>query len=171
MGEKLLINVAVEETRLALVEGGRIKNLEIDSARLEEAKGNIYKAVVHRVNPSLQAAFVDYGAEKQGFLPVGEIHDRYYPEAVRGQRVPIQQILKNGQELMVQVVKDEIGNKGAALTTFVSIPGRYLVLMGQSTKTGISRRLPSDERQRLKRIIDNLPVPDGFGLIIRTAGV
>jgi len=171
MGEKLLINVAVEETRLALVEGGRIKNLEIDSARLEESKGNIYKAVVHRVNPSLQAAFVDYGAEKQGFLPVGEIHDRYYPEEVRGQRVPIQQILKNGQELMVQVVKDEIGNKGAALTTFVSIPGRYLVLMGQSTKTGISRRLPSDERQRLKRIIDNLPVPEGFGLIIRTAGV
>lgn len=171
MTQKLLINVSVEETRVALVESGHLENLEIDTRHLEEAKGNIYKARVHRVNASLQAAFVDYGADKQGFLPIAEIHPRYYPEAVRGKRVSINEVLKNGQEMMVQVVKDEIGNKGASLTTFVSLPGRYLVLMAQTDKTGISRRLPNDERTRLKRIIDSLEVPDGFGCIIRTAGV
>jgi len=171
MTEKLLINVSVEETRVALVESGRLENLEIDSRQLEEAKGNIYKARVHRVNASLQAAFVDYGAEKQGFLPLAEIHDRYFPNGQRDKKLSITEVLKNGQELMVQVVKDEIGNKGASLSTFVSLPGRYLVLMAQTDKTGISRRLPGDERSRLKRIIDNLDVPEGFGVIIRTAGV
>ena len=171
MAEKLLVNVTVEETRVALVEGGVLSNLEIDTRSLVHAKGNVYKGIVHRVNPSLQAAFVDYGADKQGFLPLSEIHDRYYPTGVRGKRVPIQEVLREGQELMVQVVKDEIGNKGASLTTFVSIPGRYLVLMPDSGKTGLSRRLPGDERKRLKDLIDSLPVPDGFGVIIRTAGV
>ncbi len=171
MTQKLLINVSVEETRVALVESGHLENLEIDSRHLEEAKGNIYKAKVHRVNASLQAAFVDYGAEKQGFLPLAEIHRRYYPEKQRDKRPSITDVLKNGQELMVQVVKDEIGNKGASLSTYVSLPGRYLVLMAQTDKTGISRRLPNDERSRLKAIIDSLEVPDGFGCIIRTAGV
>ena len=171
MAEKLLVNVTVEETRVALVEGGVLSNLEIDTRSLVHAKGNVYKGIVHRVNPSLQAAFVDYGADKQGFLPLSEIHDRYYSAGVRGKRVPIQEVLREGQELMVQVVKDEIGNKGASLTTFVSIPGRYLVLMPDSGKTGLSRRLPGDERKRLKDLIDSLPVPDGFGVIIRTAGV
>jgi len=171
MAEKLLVNVTVEETRVALVEGGVLSNLEIDTRSLVHAKGNVYKGIVHRVNPSLQAAFVDYGADKQGFLPLSEIHDRYYSAGVRGKRVPIQEVLREGQELMVQVVKDEIGNKGASLTTFVSIPGRYLVLMPDSGKTGLSRRLPSDERKRLKDLIDSLPVPEGFGVIIRTAGV
>ena len=114
MAEKLLVNVTVDETRVALVEGGVLSNLEIDTRSLVHAKGNVYKGVVHRVNPSLQAAFVDYGADKQGFLPLSEIHDRYYPTGVRGKRVPIQEVLREGQELMVQVVKDEIGNKGAA---------------------------------------------------------
>ncbi|MDP6942513.1 MAG: ribonuclease E/G, partial [Myxococcota bacterium] len=171
MAEKLLVNVTVEETRVALVEGGVLSNLEIDTRSLVHAKGNVYKGIVHRVNPSLQAAFVDYGADKQGFLPLSEIHDRYYSAGVRGKRVPIQEVLREGQQLMVQVVKDEIGNKGASLTTFVSIPGRYLVLMPDSGKTGLSRRLPGDERRRLKELIDSLPVPEGFGVIIRTAGV
>jgi ribonuclease E len=171
MAQKLLINVAVEETRVALVSSGTVTNLEIDTASLDQARGNIYKGVVHRVNPSLQAAFVDYGAEKQGFLPVSEIHPDYYPERVRGMKVPIQDILHNGQELMIQVMKDEIGSKGAGLSTYISIPGRYLVLMAESGKTGISRRLPDDERQRLKSVVDGLDVPEGFGVIIRTAGV
>ncbi|MBD89283.1 MAG: hypothetical protein CL940_02970 [Deltaproteobacteria bacterium] len=171
MAEKLLVNVTHEETRVALVEGGVLSNLEIDTSKLVHTKGNVYKGVIHRVNQSLQAAFVDYGAEKQGFLPVSEIHDRYYPASVRGKRVPIQEILREGQELMVQVVKDEIGNKGASLSSYVSLPGRYLVLMPDTGKTGISRRLDGDERKRLKRVIADLPVPDGFGVIIRTAGV
>ena len=171
MAEKLLVNVTHEETRVALVEGGVLSNLEIDTSKLVHTKGNVYKGVIHRVNQSLQAAFVDYGAEKQGFLPVSEIHDRYYPASVRGKRVPIQEILREGQELMVQVVKDEIGNKGASLSSYVSLPGRYLVLMPDTGKTGISRRLDGDERKRLKKVISDLPVPDGFGVIIRTAGV
>ncbi len=171
MAEKLLVNVTHEETRVALVEGGVLSNLEIDTSKLVHTKGNVYKGVIHRVNQSLQAAFVYYGAEKQGFLPVSEIHDRYYPAAVRGKRVPIQEILREGQELMVQVVKDEIGNKGASLSSYVSLPGRYLVLMPDTGKTGISRRLDGDERKRLKKVIADLPVPDGFGVIIRTAGV
>lgn len=171
MAEKLLINVAHEETRVALVDSGKIQNLEIDTSRVDNNKGNIYKGVVHRVNPSLQAAFVDYGAEKQGFLPLSEIHSRYYPKALKGKKATIQDVLIQGQELMVQIVKDEIGNKGASLTTFISLPGRYVVLMADSDKTGISRRVESDERSRLKGAIDELPVPDGFGLIVRTNGV
>ncbi|PKN58907.1 MAG: hypothetical protein CVU56_02880 [Deltaproteobacteria bacterium HGW-Deltaproteobacteria-14] len=171
MAEKLLINVAHEETRVALVESGKIQNLEIDTSRVDNNKGNIYKGVVHRVNQSLQAAFVDYGAEKQGFLPLSEIHSRYYPKALKGKKATIQDVLIQGQELMVQIVKDEIGNKGASLTTFISLPGRYVVLMADSDKTGISRRVESDERTRLKGAIDELPVPDGFGLIVRTNGV
>jgi ribonuclease E len=172
MAEKLLINVNREETRVALVESGVIMNLEIDTINQDDLKGNIYKGVVHRVNPSLQAAFVDFGIEKQGFLPVSEIHPNYYRPELRGQaRVPIREILRDGQELMVQVVKDEIGNKGASLSTYISLPGRYLVLMAESEKAGISRRLSSAERDRLRAVIDQLEVPDGFGVIIRTAGI
>ena len=131
MAEKLLINVAVEETRVALVKSGHLSNLEIDTSKLVEARGNIYKGVVHRVNPSLQAAFVDYGVDKQGFLPVSEIHPSHYPKKLKGQKVPIQDILQNGQELMVQVVKDEIGNKGAGLTTHISMHnlGSFIISM------------------------------------------
>ncbi len=171
MAEKLLINVTVEETRIALVEGGVLSNLEIDTTQLDEAKGNVYKGIVHRVNPSLQAAFVDYGEDKQGFLPLSEIHSRYHPANPGNKKLTISDLLHERQELMVQVVKDEIGNKGASLSTFVSLPGRYLVIMPDSGKTGISRRLPGDERKRLKDLIDDLPVPEGFGVIIRTAGV
>ncbi|MFT7580021.1 MAG: ribonuclease E, partial [Myxococcota bacterium] len=171
MAEKLLINVAHEETRVALVDSGKISNLEIDTSRVDNNKGNIYKAIVHRVNTSLQAAFVDYGAEKQGFLPVAEIHKRYWPAGIREKKPPIQELLVQGQELMVQIVKDEIGNKGASLTTYVSLPGRYLVLMADSDKTGISRRVDQDERSRLKRIMSGMDMPEGFGCIIRTAGI
>ncbi|MEE2780019.1 MAG: Rne/Rng family ribonuclease, partial [Myxococcota bacterium] len=171
MAEKLLVNVTFEESRVALVRGGVLSNLEIDTTRVVHAKGNVYKGVVHRVNQSLQAAFVDYGADKQGFLPVSEIHRRYHTGGGGDKKAPIQDILREGQELMVQVVKDEIGNKGASLSTYVSLPGRYLVLMPDTGKTGISRRLPDEERRRLKKMISELDVPSDFGVIIRTAGI
>ncbi|MCC6623764.1 MAG: Rne/Rng family ribonuclease [Deltaproteobacteria bacterium] len=169
MTEKLLINVAHEETRVALVESGRLANFEIVTTRADNNKGNIYKGIVHRVNASLQAAFVDYGAEKQGFLPLGEIHDRYYPKHLQGKKVAIQEVLTQGQEIMVQIVKDEIGQKGATLTTFVSLAGRSLALEANSDKSGISRRVSDAERSRLKKVMNNLEVPDGFGAIMRTA--
>jgi len=169
MTEKLLINVAHEETRVALVESGRLANFEIVTSRADNNKGNIYKGIVHRVNASLQAAFVDYGAEKQGFLPLGEIHERYYPKHLQGKKVAIQEVLTQGQEIMVQIVKDEIGQKGATLTTFVSLAGRSLALEANSDKSGISRRVSDAERARLKKVMNSLEVPDGFGAIMRTA--
>ncbi|MFO0745247.1 MAG: Rne/Rng family ribonuclease [Myxococcota bacterium] len=169
MTEKLLINVAHEETRVALVESGRLTNFEIVTSRADNNKGNIYKGIVHRVNASLQAAFVDYGAEKQGFLPVGEIHTRYYPKHLQGKKAAIQEVLQQGAEIMVQIVKDEIGQKGATLTTFVSLAGRSLALEADSDKAGISRRVSDTERTRLKKVMNSLEVPEGFGAIMRTA--
>ncbi|HRE91362.1 MAG TPA: Rne/Rng family ribonuclease, partial [Myxococcota bacterium] len=169
MADKLLINVAHEETRVALVESGRLANFEIITSRADNNKGNIYKGIVHRVNTSLQAAFVDYGAEKQGFLPLPEIHDRFYPPHLVGKKVSIQDVLRQGQEIMVQVVKDEIGQKGAGLTTFISVAGRSLAIEANSDKAGISRRVSDDERKRLKKVMGSLDVPDGHGAIMRTA--
>lgn len=169
MADKLLINVAHEETRVALVESGRLANFEIITSRADNNKGNIYKGIVHRVNTSLQAAFVDYGAEKQGFLPLPEIHDRFYPPHLVGKKVSIQDVLRQGQEIMVQVVKDEIGQKGAGLTTFISVAGRSLAIEANSDKAGISRRVSDEERKRLKKVMGSLDVPDGHGAIMRTA--
>ncbi len=167
--KRMLISADLEESRAAVVDDDTLVHLEIEPVDRDSVKGNIYRGVVARVEPSLQSAFVDFGSPKQGFLPVGEIHPK-----IRGddtdKRTPIQQLLKAGQVILVQVTKDEIGNKGATLTTFISLPGRYLVLMPESDKTGVSRKLSDSARARVKELTDKMKVPDGFGLIVRTAG-
>ncbi len=170
MTKRMLISVDEEESRVAIIDSRRLENLEIEAKGGEGRRGNIYKGVVHKVEPSLQAAFIDFGEEKQGFLPLSEVHRRLWPKGITDKRPDISLLLKEKQELMVQVVKDEIGTKGATLTTFVSLPSRYLILMPESDKSGISRRLGDTERRRLKEVIAAISVPDGFGVIIRTAG-
>ncbi len=171
MARRILISVDAEESRVAIIDGTRLENLEIEAEDSEGRRGNIYKGVIHKVEQSLQAAFVDFGEEKQGFLPLSEIHERLWPANVKNDKRPdITQLLQNKQELMVQIVKDEIGTKGATLTTYVSLPGRYLVLMPDTEKHGISRRVTDVDRRRLKETVDDIGVPDGFGVIIRTAG-
>jgi ribonuclease E len=162
-----------EEYRLAIVSGKKLEEFYIETTTRENTRGNIYKGVVVNIQPSLQAAFVDFGTEKNGFLQLPEIHPEYYhkepPE--EGKRVRIQEALRPGQELMVQVVKEATPTKGAFLTTYVSLPGRYLVLMPGSKHGGISRQIEDErQRQRLRQIISQLSVPDGIHLIVRTAG-
>ena len=170
----MLINAShPEENRVAIVVDGILSELDIEIAGQEQSKGNIYKAVVVRVETGLQAAFVDYGAEKLGFLQIGEIHPNLYPpkDDTKG-RPRIADILKRGQEIMVQIVKEERGNKGAALTTFLSIPGRYMVLMPDSTTKGVSRKISDDvERKKLKKTMAELDLPERMGYIVRTAGI
>ncbi len=170
----MLINAShPEENRVAIVVDGILSELDIELAGQEQTKGNIYKAVVVRVETGLQAAFVDYGAEKLGFLQIGEIHPKIYPprDETKG-RPRIADILQRGQEIMVQIVKEERGNKGAALTTYLSIPGRYMVLMPDSTTKGVSRKISEDsERKKLKRTMAELDLPEKMGYIVRTAGI
>ncbi|MDT8419978.1 MAG: Rne/Rng family ribonuclease [Desulfuromonadales bacterium] len=176
MSKKMLINAShPEENRVAIVVDGILSELDIEIAGQEQTKGNIYKAVVVRVEPGLQAAFVDYGAEKMGFLQIGEIHPNLYPDKenpdIRN-RPRINDILKRGQELLVQIVKEERGTKGAALTTFLSLPGRYMVLMPDSKTKGVSRKISDEkERKELKRNMAALDLPDRMGYIVRTAGI
>jgi len=174
MSKKMLINAShPEENRVAIVVDGILSELDIEIAGQEQSKGNIYKAIVVRVETGLQAAFVDYGAEKPGFLQIGEINPQIYPpkEEVNG-RPRIADLLQRGQELMVQIVKEERGNKGAALTTYLSIPGRYMVLMPDSTTKGVSRKISVDsERKNLKRTMAELELPERMGYIVRTAGI
>ncbi|MEA3545635.1 MAG: Rne/Rng family ribonuclease, partial [Thermodesulfobacteriota bacterium] len=174
MGKKMLINAShPEENRVAIVVDGILSELDIEIAGQEQSKGNIYKAVVIRVETGLQAAFVDYGAEKLGFLQIGEIHPKIYPpkNATKG-RPRIADILQRGQEILVQIVKEERGNKGAALTTFLSVPGRYMVLMPDSTTKGVSRKISVDsERRKLKKTMAELDLPERMGYIVRTAGI
>lgn len=170
---RLLINgTHSEELRLAILDGYRLENIYIEQLG-QQKKGNIYKGVVTRVEPSLQAAFVEFGAERQGFLPLKEISELYFSKAVDNPRqVNIGDVIKEGQELIVQVEKVERGNKGAALTTLVKIAGSYLVLMVNSSRAGgISRQIDGEERDSLKEILDRLDLPSGMGIIIRTAGV
>ncbi|MEY3011297.1 MAG: hypothetical protein RIT45_32 [Pseudomonadota bacterium] len=167
--KRMLISVDLEESRAAVVEDGKLTHLEIEPVARDTCKGNIYRGVVARVEPSLQSAFVDFGRDKQGFLPVGEIHPLLRPDGA-DKRAPIQELIKAGQQIVVQVQRDEIGQKGATLSTFVSLPGRYLVLMPESDKTGVSRKLSDSARERVKELTDTMKVPDGFGLIVRTAG-
>lgn len=167
--KRMLISVDLEESRAAVVDDNQLVHLEIEPVNRDSVKGNIYRGVVARVEQSLQSAFVDFGRDKQGFLPVGEIHPKIKGGST-DKRTPIQDILRAGQEILVQVTKDEIGNKGATLTTFISLPGRYLVLMPESDKTGVSRKLSDAARDRVKEITEKMKVPDGFGLIVRTAG-
>ncbi|MFY1027366.1 ribonuclease E [Actinobacillus seminis] len=172
--KRMLINATQkEELRVALVDGQRLFDLDIESPGHEQKKANIYKGRITRVEPSLEAAFVDYGAERHGFLPLKEIAREYFPaDYVYQGRPNIRDILTEGQEVIVQVNKEERGNKGAALTTFVSLAGSYLVIMPNNPRAGgISRRIEGDERLELKEALSSLDVPDGVGLIVRTAGV
>ncbi|MBU0987402.1 MAG: Rne/Rng family ribonuclease [Proteobacteria bacterium] len=172
MTNKILINaVDPEECRIAKVKDNILEEFHIESAAKEITHGNIYKAVIARIEPSLQAVFVDYGAERHGFLQEHEIHSDYYQDSLSGNR-SITNIIKRGQELLVQVTKDPFMNKGAMLTTFISLPGRFVVLMPGSQSRGISRKIEDeDERKRLKDIVSNLKLPEGFGIIVRTAGI
>ncbi|AOM40477.1 ribonuclease E [Xenorhabdus hominickii] len=172
--KRMLINATQqEELRVALVDGQRLYDLDIESPGHEQKKANIYKGKITRIEPSLEAAFVDYGAERHGFLPIKEIAREYFPSNYHSHGRPnIKDILKEGQEVIVQVDKEERGNKGAALTTFISLAGSYLVLMPNNPRAGgISRRIEGDDRIELKEALSSLEVPEGMGLIVRTAGV
>lgn len=175
--KRILINAThEEELRVAMVDGQRLFDLDIDTPSREQKKGNIYKGKITRVEPSLEAVFVDYGAERQGFLPLKEISKTYFKKRDDNDdnngRLNVQDVLSVGQELVVQIEKEERGNKGAALTTFISLAGRYLVLMPNSPRAGgISRRIEGDDRAELQEALRSLEVPDGMGMIVRTAGV
>ncbi|WP_370242472.1 ribonuclease E [Marisediminitalea sp.] len=172
--KRMLINATQqEELRVALVDGQRLYDLDIESPGHEQKKANIYKGKITRVEPSLEAAFVDYGAERHGFLPLKEIARTYFPKDYKLEGRPnIKDVIKEGQEVIVQIDKEERGQKGAALTTFLSLAGSYLVLMPNNPRAGgISRRIEGDERTDLKAALSKLDLPDGMGLIVRTAGV
>jgi ribonuclease E len=171
--KRMLINATQrEELRVAIVDGQALYDLDIEIPSKEQKKANIYKGRITRVEPSLEACFIDYGAERHGFLPMKEISREYFLPGVDHNRAGIRELLKEGQELLVQVEKEERGNKGAALTTFISLAGRYLVLMPNNPRAGgVSRRIEGDDRANLKEELDKLNLPDEMGLIIRTAGV
>jgi ribonuclease E len=164
-----------EELRVAIVDGQKLIDLDIESASTALKKGNIYKGKITRIEPSLEAAFVEYGGTRQGFLPMKEVSRTYFQNA--NPDTPISQVkiadaLKTGQELLVQVEKDERGNKGAALTTFISLAGRYLVFMPNNPKGGgFSRRIEGQERQELRDAMSQLEIPKEHALIARTAGI
>lgn len=172
--KRMLINATQqEELRVALVDGQRLYDLDIESPGHEQKKANIYKGKITRIEPSLEAAFVDYGAERHGFLPLKEISREYFPASYNAHGRPnIKDVLREGQEVIVQIDKEERGNKGAALTTFISLAGSYLVLMPNNPRAGgISRRIEGDDRTELKEALSALELPEGMGLIVRTAGV
>jgi ribonuclease E len=171
--KRMLFNATqAEELRVAIVDGQKLIDLDIESAAKEQRKSNIYKGVVTRVEPSLEAAFVDYGTERHGFLPFKEIARQYFKPGIDVGRARIQDAISEGDELIVQVEKDERGNKGAALTTFISLAGRYLVLMPNNPRGGgVSRRVEGEDRDELREIMDKLETPAGMSLIGRTAGI
>ena len=171
----MLINAShEEESRVAIVEDGYLQELDIESSQKALTKSNIYKGKITKVEPSLQAAFVEYGAARQGFLPLNEIHPDYWKDSADKNADPrsvnIQQVLESKQEILIQVVKEERGTKGAALTTYISLAGRYMVLSPNTERAGISRKLSDEERKAMKEILAQLEVPDNMGLIVRTAG-
>lgn len=170
--KRMLINATQhEELRVALVDGQTLYDLDIESLGYEQKKANIYKGKITRIEPSLEAAFIDYGSEKHGFLPLKEVSPEYFPSSY-GNRSNIKDVLREGQELIVQIDKEERGTKGAALTTFISLAGSYLVLMPNNPRAGgISRRIEGDDRTELKKALASLELPEGMGLIIRTAGL
>ncbi len=171
--KRMLINAThPEELRVALVEGQRLYDLDIEAVGREQRRSNIYKARVVRIEPSLEAAFVNYGSDRHGFLPLKEVARGLFLEPPRsGSRLSIKEVLREGQDLVVQVEKDERGTKGAMLTTFVSLPGRYLVLMPNNPRAGgVSRQIEGDEREEAREALCSLDIPEGMGLILRTAG-
>ncbi|CAE1136255.1 Rne/Rng family ribonuclease [Xanthomonas euroxanthea] len=169
----MLINATqAEELRVAIVDGQTLYDIDIEQPSKEQKKSNIYKGRITRLEPSLEAAFVDYGAERHGFLPLKEISRDYFQAGVDHNKSTIRELLREGQEIVVQVDKEERGNKGAALTTFISLAGRYMVLMPNSPSAGgVSRRIEGEDRAALKEALDKLDIPDDMGVIIRTAGV
>jgi len=171
--KRMLFNATQsEELRVAIVDGQKLVDLDIEHAGKEQRKSNIYKGVITRVEPSLEAAFVDYGTERHGFLPFKEISQSYFSEKPQGGRARIQDVIKEGQELIVQVDKDERGNKGAALTTYISLAGRYLVLMPNNPRGGgVSRRIEGEDRNELRDVLAQLEMPKGMSVIARTAGI
>ena len=172
--KRMLINAShTEEMRVAMVDGQRLYDLDIENRTREQKKSNIYKGKITRVEPSLEAAFVDFGAERHGFLPLKEISRKYFgKKSTDGGRVRIVDAVKEGQEVLVQVEKEERGQKGAALTTFISLAGRYLVLMPNNPRAGgISRRIEGEDRAQLRDAMRTLEIPEGMGVIVRTAGI
>ena len=171
--KRMLINATqAEERRLGIVDGQKLLDYEIEIDGREQRKGNIYKAVVTRVEPSLEACFVDYGEDRHGFLPFKEISRQYFQQGVSVSQARIQDAIREGQEMLVQVEKEERGNKGAALTTFISLAGRYVVLMPNNPRGGgVSRRIEGEDRADLKEALDQLEYPNGMSIIARTAGI
>ncbi|MCW4455027.1 Rne/Rng family ribonuclease [Flavobacterium sp. MXW15] len=171
--KRMLINATqAEELRVAIVDGQTLYDIDIEQPSKEQKKSNIYKGRITRLEPSLEAAFVEYGGDRHGFLPLKEISRDYFQAGVDHNKAGIRELLREGQEVVVQVDKDERGNKGAALTTFISLAGRYMVLMPNSpTAGGVSRRIEGEDRAALKEAMDKLNIPDDMGVIIRTAGV
>jgi ribonuclease E len=172
--KRMLINAShSEEVRVAMVDGQNLYDLDIENRTRQQIKSNIYKGKISRVEPSLEAAFVDYGVERHGFLPMKEISKIYFKKgSTPSSRLKIQEVISEGQEVIVQVEKEERGNKGAALTTYISLAGRYLVLMPNNPRAGgISRRIEGDDRTELREAMKGLSIPSGMGIIVRTAGV
>ena len=171
--KRMLINATqAEELRVALVDGQKLYDLAIEIPSKEQKKANIYKGRIARVEPSLEAAFVDYGGNRHGFLPLKEVAREYYRVNPKDGRLNIRELLAEGQEVIVQVEKEERGNKGAALTTYISLAGRFLVLMPNNPRAGgVSRRIEGEDREATREAMEGLDIPDGMGAIVRTAGV
>src|SRR5690606_33549774 len=164
--KRMLINATQpEEMRVALVDGQRLFDLDIENRNRIQTKSNIYKGRITRVEPSLEAAFVDFGADRHGFLSMKEISREYFTDKTEAGRARIQDVIQEGTEVLVQVDKEERGTKGAALTTFISLAGRYLVLMPNNPRAGgISRRIDGDERSQLREALSGLEIPAGMGV-------
>src|SRR3974390_44216 len=171
--KRMLVNATQEEElRVALVDGQKLFDLSIELPSREQKKANVYKARISRIEPSLEACFVDYGAQRHGFLPLKEVSKEYFRQSPPGGRMMIRELLSEGQEVIVQVEKEEPGTKGAALTTFISLAGRFLVLMPNNPRAGgVSRRIEGEDRDQMREVMSQLKIPDGMGAIVRTAGV
>src|SRR6266850_1461839 len=171
--KRMLINATQEEElRVALVDGQKLYDLAIEIPSKEQKKANIYKGRITRIEPSLEACFVDYGVPRHGFLPLKEVSKEYFRAQPQGGRMNIKELLQEGQEVVVQVEKEERGNKGAALTTFISLAGRFLVLMPNNPRAGgVSRRIEGEDRDQMREVMSQLQIPEGMGAIVRTAGV
>ena len=171
--KRMLINATQEEElRMAMVDGQRLYDLNIELPAGERKKANIYKGKITRIEPSLEAAFVDFGADRHGFLPLKEISSEYFVKQVDSGKPNIRDVLKEGQDIVVQIDKEERGNKGAALTTFVSLAGRFIVLKPNKARSGgVSRRIVGEDRDLARDSLNGIEIPDGMSVILRTAGI